>query len=106
MTRNIVDVIQEQAMNQPTPTEKSQLLVTFASNAQIMFRFNSVKKGEKERDKLIKAWDMSKARGGIGQGPALHHVSADMFSGDVDLTKVLYVCFVDHAKHAKFIPIP
>ena len=97
MTRNIVDIIQEQHVNQPTPTEKAQVLVTFASNAQVMFRFNTVKKAEKEYKALLAAWK---------NNDKFHLVHGDMFDGVVDLYSVLYICFVDHSVVAKFVPIP
>lgn len=105
MTRHILDIIKEQTVIESTsaPTEKAQIVVMFTYGNQNIFRFASVKKAEKEYKALVKAWDLCKARGG---GPSLFDLDGDMFVGAVDLSQVTSVCFVDHAKRAKFTPIP
>jgi hypothetical protein len=100
MTRNIVDIIKEQQVNdQPTPTEKAQIVVMYTYGATNIFRFNSVKKGEKEYKSLLAAWKQ------YSSGVQHHDVDGDMFVGRIDLAHVVSICFVDHAKRAKFTPI-
>jgi hypothetical protein len=100
VTRNIIDIIKENTMDQPTPTEKAQIVVMFTYGATNIFRFNTVKKAEKEYAKLLKAWSNSNTAG------KQHAVDGDMFVGAVDLYQITSVCIVDHAKRAKFVPIP
>jgi hypothetical protein len=100
VTRNIIDVIKEQTMNdQPTPTEKAQIVIMFTCGANNIFRFNTAKKAEKEYQSLLTAWKKSAPDGGY------HSIAADMFAGTVDLWQVTSVCYVDHAKRNKFVPI-
>lgn len=102
MTQNIIDIIKEQKVNeqsQPQPTEKAQFVVHYTYGATIVFRFNTVKKGEKEYKALLTAWKNNATTF------KTHAVDADMFIGTVDLSSIVGICFVDHAKRAKFIPI-
>lgn len=98
-------------MNEPTPTEKSQIVVnyTFASPAPV-FRFNSVKKGEKEFAKLKNAWSAYSDwmyQQAKGKKPSRHHdVDGDMFVSTIDLACIACLSFVDLPKRAKFIPAP
>lgn len=99
MTRNIIDVIKEQQMNdQAQPTEKAQIVVLYTYGATNVFRFNTVKKGEKEYATLYKAWKDNATTF------KTHAVSGDMFDGVVDLSCIVSICFIDHAKRMKFIP--
>lgn len=99
---NIVDIMREQ-MNQPlppTPTEKAQIVIVFKSPIQpAIVRFNSVKKAEKAYEAIAKAW------GAQSQG-LLHDIGGDMFICTVNLEHVAYIAYADHAKRAKFVPIP
>lgn len=103
MTRNIVDIINEKAdkMAEPTPTEKAQIVVTYSTGHGTIYRFSTVKKGEKEYKMLLKEWH---AAGSLEN--ALHEINGDMFIGTVDLAAVVGVAFIDHAKRNKFVPIP
>lgn len=89
--------------NTPAPTEKAQIVIMFTYGNQNIFRYSAAKKAEKQHKELVRAWDLCKARGG---GPALYELDADMFVGNVDLSQVASICFVDHAKRNKFVPIP
>lgn len=104
---NIIDLIKEQTkMNdQPTPTERSQIVINFSSpSPTLVMRFSSVKKGEKEYDRLKKAW--GKWSSDIQSDHTLHDIDGDMFIATVDLSCTATIAFVDHAKRAKFIPAP
>ncbi len=97
MTRNVVDVIKE---NQSVPqiTEKAQIMVQFSAGSHIIFRFNSLKKAEKEYKVLAAAWKK------VGPGKQVHDVDGDMFIGTVDLYSITNICFTDIAKRMKFVP--
>lgn len=101
---HLIERARQMTEQQPTPTEKSQIVIGFISNPQpLVVRFNSVKRGEAARDKLVKAW--SKWRTGYITDGSLHHVAGDMFTTDVDLTTIATVSFVDQSKRDKFIPV-
>jgi hypothetical protein len=88
---------------QPTPTEKSQIVINFISNPNpLIMRYGSVKKGAAARDKLVKAWN--KYRTGHTTDGSIHRVEADMFDADVDLTTIGSIAFVDHVVRNKFVP--
>lgn len=88
----------------PAPTEKSQVVVT-GTGVQNVFRFNSVRKGEREYKALLAAWDKRMSWTGDGRQPKrLHHVDGDMYVGTVDLGTTLSVCFVDIDKRMSFRP--
>jgi len=98
---NIVDIMREQ-MNQPappTPTEKAQIVFVYTTPQQpTVMRYNTTKKAEKEYKAVVKAW------GSQSQG-SLRDIDADMFIATIDLSQVACICYVDHAKRAKFVPI-
>ncbi len=93
-------------MNQtapPTPTEKAQLVLLYATTQHVTIaRFSSVKKAEKAHKAIVDAWDRHKMKA----GPALFDIDGDMFVCTVDLSQVACISYVDHAKLAKFVPIP
>lgn len=101
---NIVDLIRNAPVEQqPTPTEKAQIVIMFTSpQPPAIPRYASVKKGEKEFAKLKKAWDLCK----VGAGPHLHDMSGDMYICTIDLTQIAVICFINHAERNKFVPIP
>lgn len=101
---NIVDLIKEQHVNdQPTPTEKSQIVIYWVHpSPNLVARFNSLKKGEKEYDKLKKAW--SKWAVNVQDDHMMHDIDGDMFITTIDLSQIAAINFIDHAKRAKFIP--
>jgi hypothetical protein len=104
MSPNIIDLIKEQhpvTENTPVPTEKAQIVVLYTSGATNIFRYNTVKKAQKEYDTIWNGWE----KYFVKQGPRLRDVDADMFSGIIDFTQLTSVCLVDHAKRNKFIPI-
>lgn len=97
---NIVNLIRNTPVEK-APTEKAQIVLVYNSLQQpTIMRFNSVKKAEKEYEKLKKAWTRHKSDG--GSLPA--DVDGDMFVATVDLSTLATTCFVDLAKHAKFVP--
>lgn len=80
------------------PTEKAQIVIIYTSPQQpTVMRYNTTKKAEKEYKTVVKAW------GSQSQG-SLHDIDADMFIATIDLSQVACVCYVDHAKRAKFVP--
>jgi len=100
---NIVDLIRNAPVEQqpPTPTEKAQIVIFYTSPQQpTIVRYNTTKKAEKELDKLKSKWRKRDS------ADPIHDVDGDMFICTVDLTQVACVCYVDHAKRAKFVPIP
>lgn len=97
---NIVDLIRNAPVEQqqPTPTEKAQIVVIFSTPQQpLILRSNSVKKGERAYTKLIQAWS---------ENLTICEVATDMFECTIDLRQVSAVCFVDHVRRNKFVPIP
>lgn len=84
----------------PTPTEKAQIVIMFTYGNQNIFRFSTTKRAEKECKALLEAWKK------VGPDSKQHNVNGDMFVGTVDLYQVASICYVDHAKRNKFVPIP
>lgn len=96
-------------MNQPTPpepTEKAQIAVVLTTpQPPPVFRFNSLKKAEKEYKALKAAWIKQRTWDGGNKVPArMHDVDGDMFISTIDLTQIACMSFVDIAKRTKFIP--
>lgn len=116
---NIVDLIREQKMSQPTPplpidlNEKSQVVITPTTPQQPnILRFKSVKDGLKAYDKILKAWrewhafkDYFGTPKGTGKKPPERFIEiyCEMFVSCVDLDYVSTVNFVDIAKRHKFV---
>ena len=92
---NVARQLEREAMNTPTPTEKSQIVIHFINAQTMILRFNSVKEGRAAFDKIKKA----KA------GEAVH-IEKGMFEAVVAADAIGGMAFVDHDKRAKFIPIP
>jgi hypothetical protein len=80
------------------PTEKAQIVVMFGGIGQnVVVRFATLKKAEKELSKLLKAW--------TSPTTTKHHtIAGDMFSTTVDLYDIISVSLVDHKVAGKFIP--
>ncbi len=90
---------QQAQVKPPEPTEKAQIVIVFSSTPQnLVLRFASVKKAEKEHAKLLKAW------GSMTSSSRLHKIDGDMFISTVDLFHVTAVSLVDHKIAGKFIP--
>ncbi len=94
---NLAEAAGNPILKLPEPTEKAQIVIVFSSTPQnLVLRFASVKKAEKEHTKLLKAWDLGSSR--------LHKIDGDMFISTVDLLHVTAVSLVDHKIAGKFIP--
>ena len=97
-------------MNQPAPTpaptEKAQIVIAYISpQAGPIFRFNSVKKGEREFKALKAAWIAQRTWTGGNKMPArMHDVDGDMFISTIDLSQIACISFVDLTKRSKFVP--
>lgn len=103
MTRNIIDAIKEQyPMDQVTPTEKAQIVVLFTYGPQHIARYSTTQKAEKAYKALKVAWAKWEKDGSVNH----FNMDGDMFASTIDLANVLTISYVDHAKRAKFIPIP
>ena len=85
----------------PTPTEKSQIVISWNNPSQaLVIRFSSVKKGQKEYKEFYRAWE----KWAGNQSVRLHNVEGDMFVAIVDLSSITSIAFVDHSIRAKFVP--
>ncbi len=95
---HIVELIRNAPVEKAT-TEKAQIVLIYRDRTDNTFvRYNSVKKAEKEYAKLKAAWLLRE------EAKPLYDLDGDMFVCTVDLTSLAAVCYVDLAKHAKFVP--
>lgn len=109
---HILNLIERAKMNQPVqqpvPTEKSQIVIAYTiSQPSLVVRFNTVKKGEKAFKELKKAWFAWYATYEPSKKlpPRFANIDADMFVSCIDLSCVASISFVDHVKREKFVPI-
>ncbi len=96
---NLAEAAGNPVLKLPEPTEKAQIVIMFSGVGQnVVVRFATLKKAEKEHAKLIKAWSAPNTSN------KLHTIAGDMFATTVDLYSVINVSMVDHKIAGKFIP--
>lgn len=76
-------------------SERAQIVVQPRFGQSLVLRYRKAAVAEKDYKLLVKAWS----------DKILFHVSSDMFVSTIDLSEVVFISLVDHAKRAKFIPI-
>lgn len=92
-----------EAAQQPQPTEKAQIVVAYTTGApSLVLRYSKVDDAKKVYKKLREIWKASH----VNKYEIVIDANCTMFDANIRLDTVCSIAFVDHAKRAKFIPIP
>ena len=112
---NIIYLVRQQQMKHQEPprrkpTERAQIVIHYTCpHPTPIFRFNNVKKAQREYDKLLKVWTAWHAWGLSGgattkkEPSRLVAIDADLFIGTIDVASIATAMFVNLAEREKFV---
>jgi len=101
MTRNIVDITNQQA-SAPIPDEKAQIVIAMPSAPSVVLRYRTFKKAKSEYAALNKFWKNFQKDGTLSH--PIIDIDADMFIASVDVSQVASIALVDFSTYDKFVP--